>query len=188
MKSIHVISTVIWCEIRCALYRYIQSGSWHRTMVRPRVDCLATGCGGGSGVEGRGGCFVVLVGGGSCGRTSSSCGFVVCIARCWNKSDSCTLCLLNNHCRSSRCSSRTYNWLRPGRMLTDMLSRINSTGSASFRCCTLRTSRVLVPEWKTSKQVSDILQVMWNPGFQSGLCLAQLQCMTCTRSPTSSDG
>ncbi len=38
------------------------------------------------------------------------------------------------------------------------------------------------------EQVSDILRVMWNPGFQSGSCLAQLRCITCTRSPTSSDG
>ncbi len=29
---------------------YTKSGSWHRTMVRPRVDCFVTGCGGG--VEG----------------------------------------------------------------------------------------------------------------------------------------
>ncbi len=156
-------------------------------MVCPRVDCLATGCGGGGGVGGRGGRFVVLVVGGSCGRTSSSRGLVVSMARCLNKSESCTLCLLNNHCKSGRCSSRMYNWLRPGRMLTDVLLRINSTGSASFRCCTLQMSHVLVPQWKTSKQISDILRVMQNPGFQSGLCLAQLRCMTCTRSPTSSD-
>ncbi len=155
-------------------------------MVRPRVDCFATGCRGG--VEGLGGHFVVLVGGGSCGSASSSHGFMVCVAHCLNKSESCTLCLLNNHCRSGRCSSHTYNWLQPGRMLTDVLSRINSTGSATFRCCMLRTSRVLVPEWRTSKQVSDILQVMRNLGFQSRSCLAQLRCMTCTRSPTSSDG
>ncbi len=165
---------------------YTKSGSWRRTMVHPRVDCFVTGCGGGvGGLRGR---LVRLVGGVSCGRASSSHGFVVCIACCLNRSESCTLCLVNNHCRSGRCLSRTYNWLQPGRMLTDMLSRINSIGSASFRCYTLRTSRVLVPEWKTSKQVSDILRVMWNPGFQSGSCLAQLRCIMCTRSPTSSDG
>ena len=129
---------------------YTKSGSWHRTMVRPQVNCVVTGCGGGvGGLRGR---LVHLVGGISCSRTSSSRGFVVCIACCLNRSESCTLCLVNNHCKSGRCLSCMYNWLRLGRMLTDVLSRINSTGSASFRCCTLHTSCVLVPEWKTSNK------------------------------------
>ena len=156
-------------------------------MVRPLVDCFAVGCGTGSATFGGGRGFVFRVGI-IWGRASSSCVFVVSVARLRNKSDNCTLCLSKSHCRSGKCSSRTYSWLQPGRMLTDVLSRINSTGSASFRCCTLRTSRVLVPEWNTSKHVSDILRVIRNPGFQSGSCLAQLRCMTCTRSPTSRDG
>ena len=142
-------------------------------MVCPLVDCFAVSCDAGGAMSSRGRGFILTVGI-ICGRTSSSCVFIVSVARLRNKSDICTLCLSKSHCRSSKCSSRTYSWLRPGRMLTDVLSRINSTGSASFRCCTLRTSHVLVPEWNTSKHMSDILRVIQNPGFQSGSCLAQL--------------
>ena len=77
--------------------------------MQPLAECLTTGCGGSGGVAGHLGHFLAFMGGACCGNTSSFRGLVICVARLVNKSDSCTLCLVNSHCRSRRCLSRMYS-------------------------------------------------------------------------------